>query len=521
VTGEWQKFTYDFTAPAYPPNDPFHQHLALELTGPGKLWIDNFHVYQYDSTSEFRPFTPHTVSFGEMMRSSPPRGKKPSIRFYPTTYGTHSPMDLLLGNYAGSSIEFIGNLRPGVNITVPHCLYYCYKSGATPLTRFVPYFTLSEEYTEVEWKALVEYLGVPYDPSTDSPQSKPWAYKRFKQRGTGTPWTDEFREIVIEYGNESWHNGAAFGWDGFGKPSWVWGGGVEYGLFARYMFDEQVGGMPEWAAYDLRSKIKFAVNGGYMVGINEYGENTIQKTKGNVAYVTHANYVGPKWETGDQEMTVFNADGMQRTLVGAGPGFKEGYLLKHREFRDRIRAMGVNYDLLVYEGGPSGYVIGGTEQQATISDRYGKSVGMAVAALDAWLYSTYVGYKHQNFLGYGSGRGGWNSHSMPEAGGLRQYAGWMAMAMRNNYGVGDRMVKAAFSSLPTYQDATAGDGDIPLIASYAMRTDYTWSVFVLSRKLGGSHNGADFGDGYTPVTINLPFTGPQLVMPDNPPPFSR
>lgn len=46
----------------------------------------------------------------------------------------------------------------------------------------------------------------------------------------------------------------------------------------------------------------------------------------------------------------------------------------------------------------------------------------------------------------------------------------------------------------------------PLVGCYAMRDKNRWSVFVLSRKLGGKHDNADFGDGTTPVTLNLPFT---------------
>jgi hypothetical protein len=38
-----------------------------------------------------------------------------------------------------------------------------------------------------------------------------------------------------------------------------------------------------------------------------------------------------------------------------------------------------------------------------------------------------------------------------------------------------------------------------------MRDGTTWSVFLLSRKLDGQHDGYDFGDGSTPVTLELPF----------------
>ena len=101
--------------------------------------------------------------------------------------------------------------------------------------------TLIVDLFEEEWEALIEYLGVPYDPGIDTPASKPYAYKRYVQRGdNGTPWTDEFREILVELGNESWHNGNRFPqWDGFGPPNWVHAGGKEYGLFAKYIFDER------------------------------------------------------------------------------------------------------------------------------------------------------------------------------------------------------------------------------------------------------------------------------------------
>lgn len=53
--------------------------------------------------------------------------------------------------------------------------------------------------------------------------------------------------------------------------------------------------------------------------------------------------------------------------------------------------------------------------------------------------------------------------------------------------------------------------DIPLIASYALTDGETFSVFILSRKLDGVHDNVDFGDGYTPVTLRLPFTAVQQI----------
>ncbi|MBD3243341.1 MAG: hypothetical protein GF331_22315, partial [Chitinivibrionales bacterium] len=515
VTGTWQKYTHDFTGPAYPDGDPWHHNFGFEVTGPGKLWIDNWKVFQNDAVHENRAFTPCTLGFNEYLRSIPPIGQKPSVRFM-GTFGSTSPMERMLSDWSSSRVDFMWNLQAGTNMTIPHCMYWAFKSGDSPATRIVPYLTLRVEYVEEDWRAVVEYLGVPYDPSIDTPAGKPFAYMRYKQRGNvGTPWTDEFREIVIEYGNESWHNGAGnYGWHGFGVSQFTWSGGIEYGLFANYMFDRTAGAMPEWTQYNLGSKIKFALNGGYFVGPDEYGEISVKRTTGAVKYVTHANYVGPKWETGDTPNMVFDDDGLQRTLVAAGPEFKEGYLAKHAEFRDLAAGQGVDYDLIAYEGGPSGYYVSSDNDTAKeVAEQYGKSVAMAVAALDGWLYSSYVGYKHQNYLIYACGRG-WTSHTQAIQGGFRQHAGWKALALRNNYARGDRMLLTTFSSIPTFRDTVVDTGEVPLVAAYTLTNEArsVYSVFVLSRKLAGTHNGSNFGDGYTPVTINLPFSQtPQAI----------
>ena len=64
------------------------------------------------------------------------------------------------------------------------------------------------------------------------------------------------------------------------------------------------------------------------------------------------------------------------------------------------------------------------------------------------------------------------------------------------------MQEIVFESVPTYR---RNDETIPLLAAYALTGDRTCSVFLLNRKMSGKHGGTDFGDGATPVTLNLPF----------------
>jgi hypothetical protein len=510
VTGEWQRFTYDFTGPAYPDPEEYHSSFGLEVPGgPGTLWVDNFLVYRYDAAHNFSPFTPNRLAFDEAMAAMPPSGKKPALRFYITTYGGHSPMERLLSNYASSEINFIYNVSPddGQSVTIPQALNWTLATGSSPADRAIPYFTLPEEYTEVEWMQLVEYLGVPYDPKVDTPATKPWAYRRYQQRGVGPPWTDEFREIVIELGNETWHASVMPDWDGFGRPYWVNQGGKEYGLFANYYFAKNVAANPWWSQYNLGNKIKFALNANYEAQLSEwgdsYGELAAQQAPTITSYLSHANYVGPKWETGDEPFSSFDDHGMQETTLGA-------YLTMFPLIKDVAAARAqlanaglANYTPIAYEGGPSGYYLpgsGASEQQTKISELYGKSLGMAVSALDAWLYSSLNGYAHQEYFAFGGGEG-WSSHTMPNAGGFRRHPGWLALMLRNRYAPGDTMLQTTFESVPTYK--REGE-DVPLISAYAIQGRQTLSVFVLSRKVDGVHDGVNFGDGTTPVTLRLP-----------------
>ncbi|NTW46332.1 MAG: hypothetical protein HGB18_04770, partial [Candidatus Moranbacteria bacterium] len=504
VTGEWKKFTYDFVAPEYPSEPGYIAH-TMNFTGPGTLYVDNWLIYEYDARSGYRPFGPHVNSIDPMLDAFPATGTKPAVRFYPLQYN-NSEVGAILGNYADSDFNSTtGDIGTGNNGTIAQSIGWAYETGDSAATRVVPWITVPEEYTENDLNAVVEYLGVPYDPSTDTEVSKPYAYKRYIQRDhDGTPWTAEFREIVIEYGNETWHQGAGgYGWNGFSEPGTINYGGREYGLFAQYMLGEQVQGSDEWKRYGLGDKIKFALGANYITGttgLTAYGEQAMQQTTA-ATYLGHANYVGPKWETGDTGSKSFNDHGIQETLVGPVTSSTVQMLIRNAAAaRDTLKASdSADYSLTAYEGGPSGYWSGaGTE----VDEQYGKSLAMGVAALDAWLYSSLHGYTYQNYLGFQSGNW-WTSHTMPEQGGFRPHPGWLALTMRNRYASGETMVSATVNSAPTY---LRNGTEIPLVSSYAMRDSRgDYSVFVLSRKLDGTHDDVTFGDGFTPVTLHLPF----------------
>jgi len=507
VTGQWQQFHFDFTGPAYPASGS-HSAPGIEWTGPGRLYLDNLALYRNDAAHDFRPYSPGELSLNTWLACSPASGKKPAVRFYPFTNGT-SLVENLLGagdHNPGYSVND-GRFDSGVIPLLPDCLEWAYGTGATPETRSVPFLTFTEKYTEEEWAAIIEYLGVPYDSAGDTPQSRPYAYLRSQQRGHGRPWTEDFREIVVEFGNETWHNGAGgYGWDGFSAPGAVHQGGMEYGIFASYIFKNHIMASTDWSTFNLGSKLKFALGANYDARLEwggSYGEAAVQRFP-EASYLGHANYVGPKWETGDSGSAVFDAHGLQETLMGAITNMAPLIRDASKVNRQLNGTQGTKYRLEAYEGGPSGYWTNQDNQE--IDELYGKSLAMGVAALDAWLYSSQHGYVHQCYLGFASG-GWWSSHTLPEAGGFRAHAGWLALQMRNRYALGDQMLGVTFSSLPTYnrsQSTTSPDIQ-PLIASYVLKDDNAYYVFVLSRKYPGTHDGVNFGTGYTSTNLHLPF----------------
>lgn len=506
VSGEWAKYSFEFEGGAYPAPGTWHGGFGLEFESPGKLWVDNFVVYRNDAAHGHKPFTPHRLSFDELMAAMPKVGIKPAVRFYTDTYPDHSTMDRLLSRYGNSIFYFIGNVRAGAQIvTIPLALEWCYATGPHPAERVVPYLTLSEEFIESDWVALAEYLGVPYDPRLDTPQSKPWAHRRYQQRGHGVPWTEEFREIVVEMGNETWHAGVLAGWHGFGRPGYVHHGGREYGLFAKYYFSDHVMAQPWWSQHNLSEKIKFALGGNYTADPDySYGEVAVQAAPSAISYLGHANYVGPKWETGDIPYSTLDDHGMQETLVG---GIIGTFPLADdiEETRQLLAASGkANYRPIAYEGGPGGYYLpgNGTAAQVAISQVYGKSAAMAVGSLDTWLYSSLKGYRHQCFYAFRAGKN-WTSHTMPRAGGFRRHASWLALMLRNQHVRGTEMLEVTTQQVPTYSRSAE---NVPLTSAYAIRGVGSCAVFVLSRKLDGEHDGVDFQDGTTPVTVHLPFS---------------
>jgi len=505
VTGQWKKCTCDFTGPERPA-DTWHFGHQFAFTGPGTLWMDNARIFRVDRPEDAdKLYVPNATVLEEMLKSQPETGRKGTHRIW--FLSRDATMASILSWHAGSQVrpDWRTAVQGTMQMTVPMGLAFDLATGPDPKSRMRPWLVIQHIlHSEADWQALVEYLAAPYDPKADTPQSKPWAYKRTQQRGTGAPWTDEFETITIEFGNETWHNGHFDDWLGFSTRGAIHQGGREYGLFMTYLIDG-IKKSPYWKSRKLDGKIRFALGANYDCRIEKdgtvrgYGEEAMQACPG-ATILGHANYVGPKWETGDYSARQYDDHGVQECLLSFLRDPEPGQI-RMGKGREMLAKSHHDYDIAAYEGGPGGFALPGSAspQQVETNEKYGKSLAQAVGALDAWMRSYLYGWTDQCYLVYGQGRL-WASHTVFSEG-FRPSAAWLALAMRNRYASGDLMVVEQ-RSVPTLQRKKE---TYPLIGGYAMRDKNRWAVFVVSRKLDGDHDGADFGDGSTPVKLALPF----------------
>lgn len=497
VTNEWRKFGFEFTAPAWPTSG-WHGMPKLSFTGPGTLWADNIRLFRFDTPAEKElDFVPSKLVFDEMLAAQPASGPKGILR----SMGVLLNNSTLRGNLsyyrdASATLDWYQAVSAPSAMTVPFFLEYAYRTGTSPETRMKPWLNIPSFTTEDEWRALIEYLGAALDPGDPADvAAKPYAYLRYQQRGTVTPWTDEFERILLEFANETWHNRAVSSyWWGWGPALGVHQGGTEFGFWARYITDHVANHSPAWSARDLSTKLHFVMGSNYQ----DYAEKG-RPLAPRVRAIGHTTYVGPKWETGEIPNAAFTDHGVQGTLLGYAAATALD-LDKYRRQREALAAQGLDYEILGYEGGPSGYSLPGTASaaQVEISEQYGKSLAMGVAALDAWLGSCENGFTEHGQLAFSQGNY-WSSHTLVKDG-YRPHAGWLALKLRNRHASG-QLVRVLPASVPTLN----WDGqEVPLAGCYAFRDRSRLAVVVLSRKLGGTHDGRDFGDGAIPVTLRLP-----------------
>ncbi len=484
VGANWQKFTYLFTAPALPTTASIAE-IYVAFTGPGTVWMDNLLLYEdADGNPATYPafaLTPKATAELAAFR--------PSVMRVWTGVNTDrwgSTLDDWTRAEPEIALHWMsdyGRSAPDDPYKLPTALRMCRDAGADP------WLIVGSYFDESEWLGLMEYLAAPYNPATDTPQGKPWAYRRYSQ-GQQAPWTDVFPRLFLEYGNELWN----------GSFQYVYANGTIAGQFSEHFFN--VAKSSPWYAA-VSNQFPFIVNG-WIIGTSPafgFGPSASAASPSS-HYNDVATYIGG-WESGiSVGGSAVSDPGFQDYLLFP-PSFLRYYLDRHAATRDGNATSGLRYRVAVYEGGPGYAVPSPGSPFEPVSEAYGKSLAGAVATLDTFLYCTQLGIDPQCYFSYGPGYN-WSSHARLADGG-QPHVNWLALQMRNQLVTGP-MVTATINSGPTVdiplrtnnlgQFQASAYPATPLVQPYVFRDGGKWSVFLLNRSLSNA----------TSITLRLPFT---------------
>ena len=490
--GQWKQYRATFTPPVLYEGSGGVGQMVFEFKGPGTVWMDNLRVY-----SDEAPFLDYLPYQYEALK----RSGMNCLR-------THGFIKTGTGTYNMEQLTNAGGASTGIHKenTLGQML------GIMRQAKVAPWLQIEMHMTPEEWLGFVEYLAAPYDPAKDSPQSKPWAYKRFSQ-GQAKPWTDEFEAINFELSNETWNwlfNPWVFESMTDAATGAKYDRGEAYGFFQEHVYDCFTRS-PYWKSAGLDKKIHFVIGGW---SASKYGTLAASRSP-HSRYLTIAAYNGG-WDEGEGP-TAGDDPSLSRVLLQV-PQTSTPRSVQLQADRDELHGK-VNpaLELGTYEAGP-GYALSGLNKQAKMSpeqvaaqERTMKSLGGGTATLDNFLDKAAHGFTLQNSFTYFHGRTHWVSHTAWYKGG-RPHPCWLALELFNHQGTGDFLQVDAQQTPTTDVEAfkrRKAMKDVPLAACYATRRGDRVNVFVLSRKLDNYPKRGD--DGCTPVAIELPFNSAKKI----------
>lgn len=509
ATNEWQKKSVVVVPDSTGIQSSGVRTIVLKVTGPGTFWIDGFKMYPKNEG--------HIKPDSLALQRTKEAGLE-AIRFHNhIKSGLSHSMEMLTN--APGVIGTKGLNKKNNSNTLPVLLDYVKQSNTNP------WLQTEMHMSETEWLGLVEYLAAPYDPQSDTPEEKPWAYKRYLQ-GYQTPWVNEFEKIYFEISNETW-NWLFWPWV-FGAGTVDEETGVEYSRAAEYgLYNEYVLGVlrssPYWTN-ELGEKF-VSVLGGWSVGSgreNGYSAQAIMHSP-NSDFVTQAGYNGG-WDTDEPPAT---PDDSTFARIIAYWNQKEPEEAGAMELRRELIAQGRahEYKYGTYEAGP-GYALPGlnntppmTNEEKEAQEEVGKSLANGVATLDAFLGRAVLGYQTQNFFTLQFRKSYWTSHQAITRGAV-PYPSFLGLQLYNTRGTGDFLSTEVLSvptrDLPAFKKRDARE-DAAMVSVYATNDGDRVNVFVLSKKIDqfideNNDGKIDEGDhGFTPTTIHLPFTSAESV----------
>ena len=490
--GQWKHYRATFTPPVLWEGSGGVGQMVFEFKGPGTVWIDNLRVY-----SDEAPFLDYLPYQYEALKRSGMNCLR-THGFIKTGTFTYNMEQLTNARGASSGIRKENTLEQIL--------------GIMRRAKVAPWLQIEMHMSPEEWLGFIEYLAAPYDPAKDSPQSKPWAYKRFSQ-GQAKPWADEFDTIYFELSNETWNwlfNPWVFESMTDAATGVKYDRGEVYGFFQEHVYD-CLARSPYWNSAGLDKKMHLVIGGW---AVNKYGTLAASRSP-HSRYLTIAAYNGG-WDEGEGP-TAGDDPSLFRVLLQV-PQTSTPRAEQLQADRDQLRRQ-VNtlLEIGTYEAGP-GYALSGLNKQPKMSaeqvaaqERTMKSLAGGTATLDSFLDKAVHGLTLQNFFTYFHGRTHWVSHTAWYKGG-RPHPCWLALELFNREGTGDFLrvdtLQVPAIDVEAFKHRKAVK-DAPLVACYATGRGDRVNLFLLSRKLDNYPKRGDHG--YTPVTIELPFSSAKKI----------
>jgi len=496
--GEWQKVVWDFVPDRYPKAP--HGVFRVQFPGPGSIYLDNIALHEANVDGPGWPIT--ATNMEEDLDAFVTDGCV--IRWWSGQSNVGDAPDL--ERYIAKEKMMDRNAS---GFLLPRLLELTGKYGGEP------WLIVTTAFTDEDWRGLIEYLAAPYDRTTDGDPAikkpgdeKYWAARRVLA-GREDPWTDKFR-IYIEVGNELWN--------GLFKPWNIWGP-ERMGKLAGYC-QRQMASSP----YYNPEKIKF-LTGNCPIGNLKMYTKPVEYTPLAYSSGGRGGYVdGWKLITAPKDADPTDPDVINEHLIYynlfIGDKKKSSKELTEYDATDRER-LGFKYHTYEFS---SGY--NHRTQGEPHSEVVGKSLLAGTGLLDSVLYKVPQHYFTQSYFYWQSGKS-WSSHTYLSQG-AHLNSNTITLMMLNEHAKGD-MVAVEAESVPTLDVPAFGNpgfkdsltevknlgpiDDMPLVSCYAYRDGNRWTLFVLSLKTKGKAFGekgrpmaeVDFGDGSTPVTIELPF----------------
>ncbi len=480
-TTEWQKFEHTFTG--QPAEDGHHAYFVLTCNGPATYSIDNYRIYEADA-----PYLGLTADEEKKYADSGMMAMR-----------THGPIKTGTGTYSMDAFTNPGGVVQGVpgGNTLPQELAAIEKLGTRP------WLQIEYHMSPDEWLGFVEFMAAPYDPAVDSPETKPWAAKRYAQ-GRQEPWTDAFDRIYFELSNETW-NSLFAPWVFESMPDSATGKNLNRGEVYGKMQDlvaDTFRSSPYWSP-ELEEKFVHVL-GGWAIG--DYSEKAVQASDSG-EFITIAAYNGG-WDEGEgtpkpEPPSFFNV--LSQANTTAIPRAREVLQLKLD-----AASVGKTIALGTYEAGP-GYALNGlnnakvTKEQSREQEEVMKSKVAGTATIDSFLAHAYYGFTLQNFFTFEEGDL-WKSHAKWWRGG-QAYPSFLGLTMFNQLATGDMLRTETLSvttvDLPELKRRKPL-ANAPMAAVYATRQGDRVSLFCINREYPGYPDEAI--SGFTPFEVQLPFT---------------